>query len=258
MTVAKFLAASLLAAPIAAAAAQTASPADSGRKADRAAWIAGAATGGALFLLFTRTTRTVAAAASPTPLSGITPHPARPITGPATVPVASPAGGTTSGSPQDPTPNGSRADSTYNPPNNRSQPQPHLPPSDDGSSGLALPNFTSAPGTGAGTGPNGTTDGRGTAEVPPSTPQRPPATTDEPPPPLAPHFALSGPEQPFTAPDDPPPDGGGPVYTTSAQGERANAFLAPDHGTSTVPEPGSLALTATGIVALVPLLRRRR
>ena len=29
-------------------------------------------------------------------------------------------------------------------------------------------------------------------------------------------------------------------------------------GTSTVPEPGSLALTATGIIGLVPLVRRRR
>ena len=259
MTVAKFLAASLLAAPVAALAAQTASPADSGRKADRAVWIAGAATGGALFLLFTRSTHQVIEATSPNGRSGFTPHPARPITVPATLPVPSPAGGSTAGSTQDPTPKGSRADSTFDPPNTVPQSQPQPPSSNDGSLGLS---FTNAPGSMASTDPNGATDGRGTAATHPSTPQEPPASTDEPSPPFAPHFAFSGSEQPFTAPDNPLPAGGDPGYTSSSPDRGpdggAAAFVAPDGGTSTVPEPGSFALTATGIMALVPLIRRRK
>jgi hypothetical protein len=37
--------------------------------------------------------------------------------------------------------------------------------------------------------------------------------------------------------------------------EEASASLPPS---STVPEPGTLALTATGIIGLLPLVRRRR
>lgn len=48
-----------------------------------------------------------------------------------------------------------------------------------------------------------------------------------------------------------------PTVPTGGQGgnNTPNTFT---EGSSTVPEPGSLALTATGIVGLIPLIRRRR
>ena len=50
---------------------------------------------------------------------------------------------------------------------------------------------------------------------------------------------------------EPPPSFGAPMGPTASEPD-----LPP--GTSTVPEPGSLALTATGLIGLLPLIRRRR
>lgn len=69
-----------------------------------------------------------------------------------------------------------------------------------------------------------------------------------------------------TNPDAPPsgllinPPSGPPNGPPNGNRPRENSFLAniETTTTSTVPEPGSLALTATGIIGLLPLVRRRR
>jgi hypothetical protein len=76
-------------------------------------------------------------------------------------------------------------------------------------------------------------------------------------------------------PDDAPPpplDNSPPLFqTTEPLGPTDDNSASPPHDQlphenaptdfehpSTVPEPGSLALTATGIIGLIPLVRRRR
>jgi len=56
--------------------------------------------------------------------------------------------------------------------------------------------------------------------------------------------------------DGNPPSTDGPLGPTDNPPSTNNPLLPPD--ASTVPEPGSAALLATGIVGLVPLLRKRR
>jgi hypothetical protein len=55
--------------------------------------------------------------------------------------------------------------------------------------------------------------------------------------------------------DGPPSDAPSGPIVDSVPREEASASLPPS---STVPEPGTLALTATGIIGLLPLVRRRR
>ena len=84
----------------------------------------------------------------------------------------------------------------------------------------------------------------------------------------------SAPTPPPTASPDGTSDLSGETGLTTTDDSTQGQFTAPPQqfngpapmvgepdlppGTSTVPEPGSLALTATGIVGLLPLLRRRR
>jgi hypothetical protein len=62
-----------------------------------------------------------------------------------------------------------------------------------------------------------------------------------------------------TSQNNPPSvDPGKPDGPTNGDVPHEDAPPGLDQGTSTVPEPGSLALTATGIIGLLPLIRRRR
>jgi hypothetical protein len=112
---------------------------------------------------------------------------------------------------------------------------------------------------------------------PPSDPGTPPASTTTPQPGSNPPVNNQPPDN-VTPPDNnpqPPADttttqSPTPPDTGSVTPPQDNSFIPQTNGpheelagpyvpsTSTVPEPGSLALTATGIIGLLPLVRRRR
>jgi hypothetical protein len=90
--------------------------------------------------------------------------------------------------------------------------------------------------------PGDSTPSHGTVTPPDTTPAPPPKDT-----PLGPTN--------FAPPQSPKYDGPFLPHSNSNPPNNGPTFVAES---STVPEPGTLALTATGIIGLVPLIRRRR
>ncbi len=234
MNIAKVLAAaSLLAAPVVSSSAQSAQsaqssqPPDSGSRA-RAAWLSGAATaaGAGLFLAFTQSGRGSPGSALNPHFMGFTADPAMPTRPPAP-PVPSPAGGSKTGT-QDgagPTSSGPGTD-------------PSQPGATKPDSSPTKPDSAPTPPSSDATPPS--TD----SVVPPLAPPDPPVLFDAPPP--------QDPKSP-AGPTD------GPLFVNeTGDTSPGNDYPILLEAPSTVPEPGSLALTATGIIGLVPLIRRRR
>lgn len=159
-------------------------------------------------------------------------------------------------------------------------PGPPAPPAQAANTGVTTAGVTAPPSASP---PAATTPPHDVSTPPTDAP-----TTDPPPPAGTP----ASPPQPgdATQPASPPTDSGsatpsytGSVDTPAPAGEQPSvgdgdpaalpndsAFIPPSgdqpqedvppglDGTSTVPEPGSLALTATGLFGLLPLVRRRR
>ncbi|MEO6864422.1 MAG: PEP-CTERM sorting domain-containing protein [Gemmatimonadaceae bacterium] len=117
------------------------------------------------------------------------------------------------------------------------------------------------------TSPSGPTVGGST---PRSSPNNPPQTNpppNNPPPPNTTTSTTPPPDNqpPMVGADSPPssdgpnaPTNDGPFVPTTNDGPPQSYAPSFTQESSTVPEPGTLALTATGIIGLVPLFRRRR
>ncbi|MDQ6736317.1 MAG: hypothetical protein M3Z30_01290, partial [Gemmatimonadota bacterium] len=219
--------------------AQTSALADSGHKADRAAWVAGSAAGGTLFLLFTRSGHTATASATgtgPTGLNGFTSQPGSP-NGPGNTPVPSPAGGSTSGTSQGTTSTGSVGDGTSHPDAGPppSNPPTTSPPNEHGSSG---PDFVSAPGN-TGTQDSAVPTGHdGSDQSPPPAPKEPPPAANGPPSSTGPAFQGAppqAPDQPSDQPseqhDDSPPNAGDSIFTPQSDAGTQDKFIGSLDGT---------------------------
>lgn len=215
-----------------AASAQSGSPADSTASRGRPAWVTGtaAAAGAGLFLAFVHS-------GHGDQLSG-TPHtgggngnssPLTPIPPATTAPVPSPAGGSTDGTPPTQT-NGDTA----------------VAPS-PGTQGFDAP-----PGNGLDVPPPPVVND------PPPVVNDPPPVVDDPPPVVNEPPPVVNDPPPPTITDAPSPPQDDPIFVPGTDEQPLAAGIDSNDGMSTVPEPGALALTATGIIGLVPLVRRRR
>ncbi len=214
--------AAMCAAPLSAAAAQSATTPDSGAGNQKGKWVAatGTVAGAALFLAFTKSggTNSNGAQASDPGTSTVTPAAPAPAPAPPPAPPPAPA-------PQPAAPPGASATPATPP-----AATPPVPPAAAVSPADA-PTDESAP------------SDTGSVTPPPNPGPGPAADNTAPESPATDEFV------PTTADSTTTPQSNDPPY------EDAQADF--EHP-STVPEPGSLLLTATGIIGLLPLLRRRQ
>ena len=224
--------------PPRAASAQSGSPADSTGSRGRPAWVtsAAAATGAGLFLAFVHSGHGDQQSGSTHPAAGNgNGAPLTPVPPTTPAPVPSPAGGSTNGTPPTQTSGEPASAPGTKPPDSTPQSPPSTPGTHD--PGVPPPPVVDAP--------------------PPVVNDQPPVVNDPPPVVNLPPPVVNDPP-PTTTTDAPSLPQDDPIFVPGPDEQPQTQGFDVNEGMSTVPEPGSLVLTATGIIGLFPLVRRRK